>query len=91
MLTVNVDIFACINFRGFMKMGIFVCIKISVLSITGSLGYEKSNFQGAARKYVKRENICVHSICPNAVGVGRPPLILNGIKKNKFVKEFPPA
>ena len=38
-LTVNVDIFMCINFRGFMKMGNFVSIKIRVLSIYGSLGF----------------------------------------------------
>ena len=43
----NVDIFACINFRGFAKMGNFACIKISVLSATGSIGYSKSNFRGA--------------------------------------------
>ena len=36
--TVNVDIFACIKFRGFMKMGNFACIKIRVLCIIGSLG-----------------------------------------------------
>ena len=45
-LTVNVDIFACISFRGFMKMDNFACIKIRVLSITGSLDYHKSNFRG---------------------------------------------
>ena len=45
MFTVNVDIFTCINFRGFMKIVIFACIKIRVLSIIGSLGYYKSNFQ----------------------------------------------
>ena len=33
--TVNVDIFACINFRRFMKMCNLECIKISVLSMTG--------------------------------------------------------
>ena len=44
--TVNVDIFACINFCGFMKMGNLACIKIRVLSITGSLGYYNSNFRG---------------------------------------------
>ena len=44
--TVNVDIFACVNFRESIKMDNFVCIKIHVLSITGSLGYFKSNFQG---------------------------------------------
>ena len=43
--TVNVDIFACINFRGFMKMVNFACIKIRVSSITGALGYYRSNFR----------------------------------------------
>ena len=42
--TVNVDIFACINFRGFMKMGNFACIKIRVFSTNDSLGYNDSNF-----------------------------------------------
>ena len=45
-VTVNVDIFACINFRESMKMDNFACIKIRILNITGSLGYFKSNFQG---------------------------------------------
>ena len=45
-ITVKVDIFACINFRGFIKMDNFVCIKIRVISIIGSLGYYKSNFRG---------------------------------------------
>ena len=44
MYTVNVDIFACINFRGFMKMGNFTCIKIHVFSSNDSLGYNDSNF-----------------------------------------------
>ena len=43
--TVNVDIFACINFRGFMKMANFACIRIRVLCIIGSLGLYKSNFR----------------------------------------------
>ena len=43
MYTVNVDIFACINFREFMKIGNFARIKIC---ITVSLGYFKSNFRG---------------------------------------------
>ena len=34
--TVNVDIFACMNFYVFMKMGNFTWIKICVLSITGT-------------------------------------------------------
>ena len=38
MNTVNVDIFACIHFRGFMKMGNFACIKIRILCTIGSLG-----------------------------------------------------
>ena len=42
----NVDIFACINIRGFVKMGNFACIKIHVLNIIGSLGFHKSNFRG---------------------------------------------
>ena len=64
----NVDVFACIHFRGFMKMGNFACIKIRVLGIIDSLGYYKSNFRGVhvfadiletriTRKYVQRENI----------------------------------
>ena len=44
--TVNVVIFACINFRGFAKIGNFACIKIHVLSETASIGYHKSNFRG---------------------------------------------
>ena len=42
----NVDIFACIHFCGFMKIGNFACIKIRVLGKTGSLGYYKSSFRG---------------------------------------------
>ena len=71
--TVNVDIFACIDFRGFMKLGNFACIKICVLCIIGSIGYYKSNFRGVhifadiqetrtTQKYVQRENIYVLSI-----------------------------
>ena len=44
--TVIVDIFACINFRGFMKLGNFACIKIRVLCKIGCIGYYKSNFRG---------------------------------------------
>ena len=44
--TVNVDIFVCINFHRFMKMGNLACIKIFVLNITGSLGYHNSNSRG---------------------------------------------
>ena len=42
----NVDNFACMNFRGFMEIGNFACIKIRVLGSTGSLGFYKCNFQG---------------------------------------------
>ena len=42
--TVNIDIFACIHFRGSMKMGNFACIKIRVFSTNDSLGYNNSNF-----------------------------------------------
>ena len=34
----NVDIFACINVHGFMKMGNFTRIRIRILYIIGSLG-----------------------------------------------------
>ena len=44
--TVNVDIFACINFRGFMKIGNFACINIRIFSTNSSLGFNDSNFQG---------------------------------------------
>ena len=43
-ITVKVDIFECLNFRGFIKMGNFMCIKIHVFSITSSLCYYKCNF-----------------------------------------------
>ena len=46
LVTVNVDIFTCTNFRVFMKIGNFACIKIRVLCIIGSLGKYKSNFRG---------------------------------------------
>ena len=42
--TVNVVIFTCINFHGFMKMGNFACIKIRVFSTNDTLGYIDSNF-----------------------------------------------
>ena len=42
----NVDIFACMNFRGSMKMDNFMWISIRVLRIIGSLGYHKSYFHG---------------------------------------------
>ena len=41
------DIFACTNFREFMKMGNFECIKIRGVGITGSLDYYKGNFEEA--------------------------------------------
>ena len=43
-ITVNVDIFECLNFRGFIIMGNFMCIKIRLFSITSSLCYYKCNF-----------------------------------------------
>ena len=42
--TVNIDIFACINCRGFMKIDNFAWIKIRVFSTNDSLGYNDSNF-----------------------------------------------
>ena len=44
--TVNVDIFACIHFRGFFKMGNITWINGHTLRINGSLGYHKSYFHG---------------------------------------------
>ena len=42
----NVDIFVCRNFHGFMKMGNFACITIYVLCVIGSLGYYERSFRG---------------------------------------------
>ena len=39
--TVNVDIFACTDFQGFMTMVNFACVKTPVSSITG---YYKNNY-----------------------------------------------
>ena len=44
--TASVDIFLCIHIRGFMNIDNYACIKICVLSITGCMGYYKSNFRG---------------------------------------------
>ena len=71
--TVNVDIFAFIHFREIMKMCYFACIKIHVLSLTGSGWYYKRNFRGVhifvdiketqiKQKYVQHKNIYIHSI-----------------------------
>ena len=43
--TVNVDIFACIHFRGFMKMGNFAGNEICVLIILVSKGFYKGIFR----------------------------------------------
>ena len=75
--TVNVDIFAYRDVRGFMKMGNLACIKILVsgikilvLGIIGYLGFYKSNFQGVyifadilQTRIMRKyaENIYVHS------------------------------
>ena len=34
--TLNVDVFMCIHFRGFIKMGNWAWIKILISSVTGS-------------------------------------------------------
>ena len=41
--TVNVDIFTCIHFHGYFKMGNFACIENRVFTITASLGYYECN------------------------------------------------
>ena len=57
----NIDIFACINFRGFMEIGNFACIKIRVLCIIGSLDYkvifEVYIFSRIYKKRELRENM----------------------------------
>ena len=69
----NVDIFACIHFRKFIKTGNFACIKIHVLGATGFLGYNRGFFEGyiyswifkkcelGKNNYVHPKNIYVHS------------------------------
>ena len=68
----NVDIFVCIHFCGFLKMGNLVCIKNHVFTITASLGFYKCYSHGVyifadieetriMRKYVQRENFYFHS------------------------------
>ena len=42
----NVDIFVCINVRGFTKLGIFMWIKTWVVRINVSLGYHKRSVHG---------------------------------------------
>ena len=53
--TVNVDTFTCIHFRGFAKMGNFTCIKICVLSATGSIGYYKVIFEGYIFSHISKK------------------------------------
>ena len=68
----NVDISTCIHVCRFMKMGNFACIKVRILSITGSLGYYEGNFRGVGLhifayiqerrippKYIQHENMYV--------------------------------
>ena len=65
--TVNVDIFACIHFRGLVKIGNFARIKIRALSKIGSLGFYKSNFERYVfsrifKKHELRENMYIAKI-----------------------------
>ena len=61
--TLNIDIFVCIHFRGFMKMGNFAWIKIRSLRKTPSIGYHKRKFRSVyifsriSKKRELRENI----------------------------------
>ena len=59
-----VDIFACIHFRGFIKMGNFVWIKTHVLSITGSLGFFDFILSWIFKKCEVHEK-CVQFTVPN--------------------------
>ena len=85
--TLNVDIFACIYFRGFMNIDNFACINICVLCIIGSLGYYKCYFRGVhifadisetriTQKYVQRENIYAHSnlSVPSGIEIEKIPI-----------------
>ena len=58
--TVNVDIFASISLCEIMKMGNFACIKIHVLSISGSfikVIFEGYIFSRIFKKWELRENM----------------------------------
>ena len=70
--TVNVDIFACLNFRAFVKIGNLARIYINVFDIIAFLLYNKSYFHDVyifadiyetriTRKYVQRENFYIRS------------------------------
>ena len=69
--TVNVDIFACINFREFAVKGNFACIKIRGFPRYVSLIEYCINIHAVhifahfsfPRKYVQREIIYIYSIC----------------------------
>ena len=63
----NVDIFACINFRGFMIMGNFACIKIRVLCIISPMAIIKEVFEvyiflRISKKRELRENMYTSKI-----------------------------
>ena len=72
-ITVNIDIFACIDFREFAKIGNLARIYIHVFYIIAFLWYNKIYFHAAyifadiyetriTRKYVQCENVYIHSI-----------------------------
>ena len=75
--TVNVDIFASINFRAFAKIGILARIYIRVFDIIDSIWHNKSYFRDVlifadilktriTRKYRQREKFYIHSMFTQA-------------------------
>ena len=74
----NVDIFVCIHFCGFLKMGKLACIKNCVFTITASLGFYKSYSHIFLRIFKKRElceNMYNAKISTFTVGIMTPATI----------------
>ena len=81
LFTVNVGIFACIHFREFAEIGNFAQIYIRVFDVIVYIWQSKSYFHGKhilanisetriTRKYIKRENLYIHSNLLNQVDPG---------------------
>ena len=64
MTTVSIDIFACVHFREFAKIGNFARIYIRVFDINVYIWHNNSYFHetGIMQKYVQRELFYIHSI-----------------------------
>ena len=68
----NLNIFACIDFRAFTKIGNLALCYIRIFDILPFLWYNKSYFhdvyifadiyeKGITRKYIQHENVYIHS------------------------------